>query len=40
MPIHIYAGKSGKLMTTVLRSGKRPTGKQIVSILKRVIKKI
>lgn len=40
MPIHIYEGKSGKLITTVLRPGKRPTGKQVVSILKRVVKKI
>jgi hypothetical protein len=40
MPIHIYEGKSGKLITTVLRPGKRPTGKQIVSILKRVVRKI
>lgn len=40
MPIHIYEGRSGKLITTVLHPGKRPTGKQIVSILKRVVKKI
>jgi len=40
MPIHIYEGKSGKLLTTVLRPGKRPSGKQIVSILKRVVRKI
>ena len=40
MPIHIYEGKSGQLITTVLRPGKRPTGKQIVSIVKRVVKKI
>ena len=40
MPIHIYEGKSGKLITTVLRPGKRPTGKQIASILKRVVRKI
>ena len=40
MPIHIYEGKSGKLITTVLRPGKRPTGKQIVSIVKRVVRKI
>ena len=38
-PIHIYEGKSGKLITTVLRPGKKPTGKQIVSIVKRVVKK-
>jgi hypothetical protein len=40
MPIHIYEGRSGKLIATVLRPGKRPTGKQIVSILKRVVRKI
>jgi hypothetical protein len=40
MPIHIYEGRSGKLITTVLRPGKRPTGKQIVSIVKRVVKRI
>jgi hypothetical protein len=40
MPIHIYEGKSGKLITTVLRPGKRPSGREIVSILKRVVKKI
>ncbi len=40
MLIHIHEGKSGKLITTVLRPGKRPTGKQIVSIVKRVVKKI
>jgi len=40
MPIHIYEGQSGKLITTALRPGKRPTGKQIVSILKRVVKRI
>jgi len=40
MPIHIYEGRSGKLITTVLRPGKRPTGEQIVSILKRVIRRI
>jgi len=40
MPIHIYEGRTGKLITTVLRPGKRPTGNQIVSILKRVVKRI
>lgn len=40
MPIHIYEGRSGKLITTVLRPGKRPTGEQIVSILKWVVKRI
>jgi len=40
LPIHIYEGKSGKLVTTVLRPGKRPSGQEIVAILKRVVRKI
>lgn len=40
MPIHLYEGRSGKLITTVLRPGKRPSGEEIVSILKRVVTKI
>lgn len=37
MPMHIYEGKTGKLITTILRPGKRPSGKEIVTILKRII---
>lgn len=37
LPLHIYEGKSGKLMTTILRPGKRPSGKEILMILKRVV---
>lgn len=40
LPLHIYEGKSGKLITTILRPGKRPSGKEIVSILKRIIRRI
>ena len=40
MPLHIYEGKSGELITTILRAGKPPSGKEIVMILKRVIRKI
>jgi len=40
MPIHIYEGKSGKLITSILRPGKRPNGKEIVAILKRIVKRI
>ncbi|MGQ9470825.1 MAG: IS1380 family transposase [Candidatus Aminicenantales bacterium] len=40
LSIHIYEGKSGNLVTTVLRPGKRPSGKEIVAILKRVVRKI
>jgi hypothetical protein len=38
MPLHIYEGHSGKLITTILRPGKRPTGEEIAAILKRVIR--
>jgi Transposase DDE domain group 1 len=37
LPLHIYEGQSGKLITTILRPGCRPTGQEIVSILKRVV---
>ena len=40
MPLHIYEGKSGKLIATILRPGKRPSGNEIVSILKRIVRKI
>jgi hypothetical protein len=40
LPLHIYEGKSGKLITTILRPGKRPSGKEIVMILKRIVKTI
>ena len=40
MPLHIYEGKSGKLITTILRPGKRPSGREIVMILKRIIERI
>jgi hypothetical protein len=39
-PLHIYEGKSGKLLAAILRPGKRPSGKEVVSILKRIIRKI
>jgi Transposase DDE domain group 1 len=37
LPLHLYEGQSGKLITTILRPGKRPSGKEIVSILKRLV---
>ena len=40
LPLHIYEGISGKLITTILRPGRRPGGKEIVSIIKRIVKKI
>jgi Transposase DDE domain group 1 len=38
LPLHIYEGQSGKLITSILRPGCRPTGQELVSILKRVVK--
>ena len=40
LPLHVYEGISGKLITSVLRPGKRPTGKQVVAVLKRIVKRI
>ena len=40
LPLHVYEGLSGKLITSILRPGKRPTGKQVVSVLKRIVKRI
>lgn len=40
MPLHIYEGKSGKLITTILRTGKRPSGKEIEMIIKRIVHSI
>jgi hypothetical protein len=40
LPLHIYEGQSGKLITSILRPGRRPTGEEIVSILKRVVRAI
>jgi len=40
MPLHIYEGRSGKLITTILRPGKRAKGHEIVAILKRVVRRI
>ena len=39
-PIHIFEGSSGKLITSILRPGKRPNGKEITMILSKVCKRI
>ena len=36
-PLHVYEGFSGKLITTVLRPGKRPDGREILSYLRRIV---
>jgi hypothetical protein len=40
MPFHVYEGLSGKLITTVLRAGKMPKAHEIVSVLKRIVRRI
>ena len=40
LPIHIYEGSSGKPVTVILRQGKTPSGAEIRTILKHVIKRI
>jgi len=39
-PLVIFEGTSGKLITAILRPGKRPTGREIRAILKRVVARI
>jgi hypothetical protein len=40
LPIHIYEGISGKPVAMILREGKTPSGKEVRTILKHVIKRI
>ncbi len=37
MPLHIYEGLSGKLITTILKPGRRSKSVNVLSILKRVV---
>lgn len=39
-PMHIYEGKSGKVIATILRPGKRPTGQEIAKMIRRVVRLI
>jgi len=40
LPIHIYEGTTGKPVAMILRQGKTPSGKEVRTILKHVIKRI
>lgn len=40
LPLHVYEGLSGKLITTILRPGKSPKGKENTAIAKRIGRKI
>jgi len=37
MPLHVYEGQSGKLVTTILKPGKRSDGNQMLAIMTRLI---
>lgn len=37
MPLHVYEGLSGNLITTILKPGKRSKGKEMFAIVKRLI---
>jgi hypothetical protein len=40
MPFHLYEGRSGRLIATVLRPGKTPTAREIIALLRRVVRRI
>jgi len=40
MPFHVYEGLSGKLITTVLRTGKTPKAHEILSVIKRIERRL
>ncbi len=40
LPLHIYEATSGKLVAAILRPGKTPTGQEVKTILKHVIRRI
>lgn len=40
MPFHVYEGQTGKLITTVLRPGKTPAAADIISVLKRLVRRL
>ena len=39
-PLFIFEGTSGKLITSILRPGRRPNGKETRAIIKRVVRRI
>jgi hypothetical protein len=40
LPLHIYEGNSGKLICAILRPGRRPSGKETVMYLKRIVSRL
>lgn len=40
MPFHVYEGLTGRLISTVLRPGKTPTADEIISLLRRIVRRV
>jgi len=40
LPLFLFEGLSGKLITAVLRPGKRPTGRENAAIVGRVVRRL
>jgi len=40
MPFHVYDGLTGDLITTVIRPGKSPNAKEILAVVKRLVKRL
>jgi hypothetical protein len=40
LPIHIYEATSGKLVAAILRPGKTPSGREVLAILRHLIRRI
>jgi hypothetical protein len=40
MPFHVYEGLSGKFITSMLRTGKTPRDTEIISVLKRIVRRV
>ena len=40
MPLHVYDGITSRLITTVLRPGKTPLGGEIITVLKRIVRRL
>ncbi len=40
MPFHVYEGNSGREIATVIRPGKTPSADEIISLLKRIVRRV
>lgn len=40
MPFHVYEGRSGKFVTSVLRAGKSPAAAEILGVLRRIVRRV